>query len=92
MPRQRLIQLPIACYDHESDSLGNEVGYEGRAWDRLSQLETIESAGDTVRIEDFRTGEVVIALIEELDFRNVAPSDKRFTGYGGLLIVTARTV
>lgn len=92
VPRQRLIQLPIACYDHESDSLGNEVGYEGRAWDRLSQLETIESAGDTVRIEDFRTGEVVIALIEELDFRNVAPSDKRFTGYGGLLIVTARTV
>lgn len=92
VPRQRLIQLPVACYDHESDSLGNEVGYEGRAWDRLSQLESIESRGDTVRIEDFRTGEVVIALIEELDFRNVAPSDKRFTGYGGLLIVTARTV
>lgn len=92
VPRQKLIQLPVACYDREMDSLGNEVGYDGRAWDRLSQLEAIESAGDTVRIEDFRTGEVVIALIEELDFRNVAPSDKRFTGYGGVLIVTARTV
>lgn len=92
VPRQRLIRLPVACYDHESDALGNEVGYDGRAWDRLSQLEGIESNGDTVRIEDFRTGEVVIALIEELDFRNVAPSDKRFTGYGGLLLVTARTV
>jgi len=92
VPRQRLIQLPIACYDRESDAMGNEVGYDGRAFDRLSQLEQIESAGDTVRIEDFRTGEVVIALIEEMDFRNVAPSDKRFTGYGGLLLVTARTV
>jgi hypothetical protein len=92
VPRQRLIQLPVACFDRESDSMGNEVGYDGRAYDRLSQLETIESAGDTVRIEDFRTGEVVIALIEEMDFRNVAPSDKRFTGYGGLLLVTARTV
>jgi len=92
VPRQKLIQLPVACYDNEVDSMGNQIGYEGRAYDRLSQLEQIESAGDTVRIEDYRTGEVVIALIEEMDFRNVAPSDKRFTGYGGLLLITARTV
>ena len=92
VPRQKLIQLPVACYDSEMDSLGNQIGYDGRAYDRLSQLEAIESAGDTVRIEDYRTGEVVIALIEEMDFRNVTPSDKRFTGYGGLLVVTVRTV
>jgi hypothetical protein len=92
IPRQRLIQYPLSCFDHESDHFGVEVGYEGSAYQRMSQLESIENVGDTIRVEDFRTGESYIGLIEELDFRNATPSDKRFTGYGGLLLVTIRTV
>jgi hypothetical protein len=92
IPRQRLIQYPLSCFDHESDHFGVEVGYEGSAYVRMSQLENIENVGDTIRVEDFRTGESYIGLIEELDFRNATPSDKRFTGYGGLLLVTIRTV
>ena len=92
IPRQRLIQYPLSCFDHEKDHFGVEVGYEGSAYVRMSQLENIENAGDTIRVEDFRTGESFIGLIEELDFRNATPSDKRFTGYGGLLLVTIRTV
>ena len=92
IPRQRLIQYPLSCFDNESDHFGVEVGYEGSAYYRMSQLESIENAGDTIRVEDFRTGESFIGLIEEMDFRNATPSDKRFTGYGGLLLVTIRTV
>jgi hypothetical protein len=92
IPRQRLIQYPLSCFDHESDHFGVEVGYEGAAYYRMSQLESIENVGDTIRIEDFRTGESFIGLIEEMDFRNATPSDKRFSGYGGLLLVTIRTV
>jgi hypothetical protein len=92
IPRQRLIQYPLSCFDHESDHFGVEVGYEGSAYFRMSQLENIENVGDTIRVEDFRTGESFIGLIEELDFRNATPSDKRFSGYGGLLLVTIRTV
>jgi hypothetical protein len=92
IPRQRLIQYPLSCYDHESDHFGVEVGYEGAAYFRMSQLENIENAGDTIRVEDFRTGESYIGLIEEMDFRNTTPSDKRFSGYGGTLLVTIRTV
>ena len=92
VPRQRLIQYPLACYDHESDAFGNEVGYDGRAYDRLFNIETLESQGNTVRVEDFRTGEVYIGLIEEMDFVNKTPTDKRFTGFGGILLVTVRTV
>jgi len=92
IPRQRLIQYPLSCYDHESDHFGVEVGYEGAAYYRMSQLESIENIGDTIRVEDFRTGESYIGLIEELDFRNATPSDKRFSGYGGTLLVTIRTV
>jgi len=92
VPRQRLIQLPVFCYDHESDSLGVMVGYEGRAYDRLTQLEAVENQGDTIRVQDFRTGEEFTCIIEELDFINQTPSDKRFSGYGGKLLVTVRTI
>jgi hypothetical protein len=92
IPRQRLIQFPLFCYDHESDHFGVESGYEGSAYDRMSELEQVENAGDTIRVEDFRTGESFIGLIEEMDFINKTPSDRRFSGYGGNLIVTIRTV
>ena len=92
VPRQRIIQYPLFCYDHESDNLGVEVGYEGSAYDRLSQLEAVENVGDTIRVEDFRTGESYIGLIEELDFINKTPSDRRFSGYGGMLIATIRLI
>ena len=92
IPRQRLIQYPVMCYDHESDKFNNEVGYEGSAYARMSQLESIENLGDTIRVEDFRTGESYIGLIEEMDFINRTPTDKRFSGFGGLLLVTIRSV
>jgi hypothetical protein len=92
VPRQRLIQYPVFCYDHESDSLGVEIGYEGSAYDRLTQLETVENNGDTIRIEDFRTGESYLGVIEELDFSNQTPSDKRFSGFGGKLLITIRSI
>jgi hypothetical protein len=92
VPRQRLIQYPLFCYDHETDHFGVEVGYDGAAYARMAALEAIENLGDTVRVEDFRTGETFIALIEEMDFINRTPSDKRFSGFGGMLMVTVRTV
>ena len=92
VPRQELIQYPLYCFDHESDKFNNEVGYEGSAYDRFSQLKSTENLGDTIRVEDFRVNESYIGLIEEMDFINVTPEDKRFSGWGGYLLVTIRTV
>jgi hypothetical protein len=92
VPRQRLIQYPAICFDHEMDKFGVSVGYEGSAWQRMQELEAIENNGDTIRVEDYRTGESYIGLIEELDFINRTPTDKRFTGFGGVLLVTIRSV
>jgi hypothetical protein len=92
VPRQRLIQYPVFCYDHESDKFSNEVGYEGSAYARMSQLEQIENVGDTIRVQDFRTGESYLGIIEEMDFINKTPEDKRFSGFGGTLLVTIRTI
>lgn len=92
VPRQRLIQYPLACFDIEQDKYGVQVGYNGRAYDRMQALEEIENAGDTIKIQDFRTGESFIGLIEELDFINRTPTDKRFSGFGGVLLATIRSV
>ena len=92
VPRQRLIQYPLSCYDSESDKFGNKAGYEGSSYDRLTALETVESNGDTIKIEDFRTGESYTGIIEEIDFINKTPTDKRFSGFGGMLLVTIRSM
>ena len=92
VPRQRLIQYPVFCYDHESDKFSNEVGFEGSAYQRMSQLEAVENVGDTIRVQDFRTGEEYLGIIEEMDFINKTPEDKRFSGFGGTLLITIRTV
>ena len=92
IPRQRLIQFPVMCYDSESDRFNNKAGYEGSAYDRMSTLEQIENVGDSIRVQDFRTGESFLGLIEEMDFTNKTPTDKRFSGYGGVLLVTIRSI
>jgi hypothetical protein len=58
----------------------------------MQQLEAVENLGDTIRVQDFRTGESYIGLIEEMDFINRTPTDKRFSGFGGILIVTIRSI
>lgn len=91
IPRQRLIQYPVFLYDHEMDKFANQSGYDGYAFNRLSVMQNIEDIGDLVRVEDFRTGESYLGLIEEMDFINKTPTDKRYSGFGGLLLITIRT-
>ena len=91
IPRQRLIQYPVELYDHEMDKFNNPAGYENSAYNRLISMQDLENLGDLIRVEDFRTGESYLGLIEEMDFINRTPTDKRYSGYGGLLLVTIRT-
>ena len=90
--RQRFIQYPVLCYDLETDKFGNQVGYEGYAFKRLTDIENLESTGDTIRIQDFRNNETFLGVIEELNYMNRTPPSARFAGFGGMLIVTIRTV
>jgi hypothetical protein len=89
--RQRLIQYPVELYDSSMDKFNNPAGYEGSAYNRLLTMQSIENLGDLIKVEDFRTGESYLGLIEEMDFINKTPTDKRYSGYGGLLLVTIRT-
>jgi hypothetical protein len=73
------------------DKFGNPTGYDGFTYDRLITMQNIEDIGDLVKVEDFRTGESYLGLIEEMDFSNRTPTDKRYSGFGGVLLVTIRT-
>jgi disulfide oxidoreductase YuzD len=90
MPRQRLIQYPLMCYDIEMDHFDNIFGYKGKAYEKLSALEELEGSGDTVLIEDYRTDEKFSAIIEEVRFTNESSTDRNNSGYGGVLLVTVR--
>jgi hypothetical protein len=90
--RQRLIQYPVWCYDTEKDRNNVQTGYEGRAWERIQTLEALEAAGDIINVQDFTTEERVQAIIERIDFTRKTPPSGDFTGFGGLVLVTVRTV
>jgi hypothetical protein len=91
-PRQRVIRFPVYCFDVETDKYNVLVGYEGRAQDRISALEAIEEDGDVVTWQDLTTGEARQCVIEQINFTRQTPPDRGFTGYGGVLTITIRTV
>lgn len=88
--KQRLIQYHLLCYDTEQDRLNNKTGYTGRAYERISRLENIESLADVVNVQDLRTGETFNAQIEQMSFRSVTSPDRRFNGFGGLITIVVR--
>ena len=91
-PRQRVIQFPVYCFDVETDRFNTVVGYEGRAFERIQRLEDIEESGDVLTWQDLSTGESRQAVIEKVSFTRMTPPDKRFDGFGGVLIIQVRTV
>ena len=91
-PRQRVIQFPVYCYDVETDRYNVITGYEGRAMDRVQLLEDIEESGDVITWQDLTTGESRQAVIEQVSFTRGTPPDKGFSGFGGIVEITIRTV
>ena len=90
--RERIITLPLLAFDQEMDRYNMTIGYQGRTWERIQALEAIESGGDVVVLQDFRSGEQVRGVIESMKFTDVAPPSKAFSGFGGILTIQFRTV
>ena len=90
--RQRIITLPLLCYDFEGDRYNMTTGYEGGASERIQALETIESGGDVVVLQDFTNDETVRGVIESITFIRMTPPERRFKGFGGMIVCQFRTV
>jgi hypothetical protein len=91
-PRQRLLTFSVYNFDVETDKYNVQVGYEGRAHERILQLEDIEESGDIVTWQDLDTGESRQVQIEAIKFTRSTPPDKKFDGYGGVIDIVVRTV
>jgi len=90
VPRQRMYQYPLSCFDVEMDKYNAEFGYKGRAYDVIQTLEELEVRGDFVTVKDYRTEESYQGVIEEVRFTSESSPDKDSNGFGGLLLVTVR--
>jgi hypothetical protein len=91
-PRQRIMKFPVYCFDIETDRYNVVSGYEGKAFQRLQLLESVEEGGDVVNWQDLTTGESRQVVIEQISFTRMTPPDKRFDGFGGVIEITIRTV
>jgi hypothetical protein len=91
--RARLLQIPLFCYDKETDKTGNMIGYEGYSRERLNALESIEAQGQTIILQDFNQGgEPTEVIIEQITFTRSTPASRNYTGFGGIIQLIARTV
>lgn len=91
-PRQRMYQIPLWCFDREVDRYGMFSGVQGSALSRLLALEALDKAADTVQLQDLDNNLVDLVSIEGVEFLQTAGPDERFTGWGGLINLTVRTI
>jgi hypothetical protein len=91
--RARVLQIPLFCYDKETDKTGNMIGYEGYSRERLNALETIEANGQTIILQDFNQGgEPIEVIIDQVTFTRSTPANRNYTGFGGIVTLIVRTV
>lgn len=90
--RQRIITVPLMCFDFEVDSTGQEAGYAGRTRDRLAAFEQIAQQGDAVSLQDLQSGDSVLAVIDDYKFEQKASPGVGDAVYGGYLYVQLRTI
>ena len=90
--RERIYTIPLLNFDFEGDKYNMTTGYEGRAMERLTALETVESNGDVIILQDFTNNEKTRGVIESISFSRETPPERRFTGFGGIITIQFRTV
>lgn len=90
--RQRVITIPLACWDKEMTSSGQQVGYEGRSLARLAMFEQIFSRGDAVAFQDLKNGTSDLVVIDDYRFEQAAQPGNNRSVYGGVLWVELRTI
>jgi hypothetical protein len=90
-PRQRLIQLPVWCFDFEQDRFGVRSGGQGSAYTRLTQLEEFERTANSTTLQDFDTGINTAVVVERVSFEQTDPPPHA-KGWGGRIMLTLRTI
>lgn len=89
---QRLITLPLLCYDFETGKSGQKIGKAGNAKSRYDSLTSLENVGDTITLIEYGLSETSsTVVIDSLRFVQTATPPPGASGKGGILIVQLRT-
>lgn len=92
---QRIINVPLLCYDKEKSRSGQWYGGASFALDRLVALQTLEKLAQVVTFQDFTLGDTgQIVTIERIRFVQSSPGPTRADnagGAGGILLLELRT-
>lgn len=91
-PRRRQMQIPLWCFDFEEDRFGNVEGYPGRYFDRLSALENLDTKGDTVTLQDLDNGQTYVAVIDQVQYIQMAAPPPPLQGTGGRILLTVTAI
>lgn len=90
-PRPREYTIPVYVFDNERDRNGAAIGYPGWGISRLKRLEDLDSAGDTVLLQDLLSDQGELVVIENLEFLQQSPP-RPGEVWGGVVTITCRTV
>lgn len=90
--RQRVITLPLACWDFEKTQSGQLVGYEGRSLARLAAFEQLFARGDAVALQDLKNDTSDLVVIDDYRFEQGAQPGSNRSVFGGVLWVELRTI
>jgi len=90
--RTRIISLPLMNEDYEQDRYNMQIGYKGRAAERLAALELLEQPGNVVTLQDFNSGEAVSGVIESQKFVRNTPADRAYDNFAGIIYLQFRTL
>lgn len=89
--RQRIITIPLKCFDEEMDRTGQRMGFEGYSRERLEAFRAVARAGDVVVFQELQDDEAVQVVIDDWEFRQLSPPANK-GALGGVLTVVMRTV
>lgn len=90
--RQRVLTIPLACWDFETAQSGQRVGYEGRTLARLQAFEQLFARGDAVAFQDLVNDTSDLVVIDDYRFEQGANPGTNRSAYGGVLWVQLRTI
>jgi len=90
--RQRVITQIYQLFDEETDRTGQRLGYDGYARERFEDFKAVARAGDVITFQELQEDIATLVVIEDWEFRQLAPPGPNRGSLGGYLTVQMRTV
>ena len=89
--RTELVRIPLAVFDDEADSRGQQMGGQGTALARYEALVQRAGQGRPLSLVNLNTGDESTIVVDELSFRRTGKASKG-SGFGGVIDIVARVL